>query len=450
MKKKKKKKRRDKFKRYRISARAFYIEEYIYKPISNFKSISFHSHPSLSQRQSHSLRRPFPTLSLSETVALSTTMSRALSLSEPTVSHSLPKDIIFDVLSRLPVKSVTRFKCVTKEWRSLISETIFINCHRKCAGVKRSIFVVDSSLYSSDDENLFGSKNKLLECSTLKQNLPQNPRSIEPVKLIGSCDGLICLLCHPPQNFFLLNPATDEYALIPNAPARNPLVAYGFGYAESIDDYKLVVMIEHGPVVAVFSVRTGYWKMVEGFPFRYTEPAVYEGRFGTHLKGVLHWVFKLHGRCDACLAAFDLVTDNFIWEMPLPEPNYFSTGLLDGCVCLVGRRGGNRNSQISWLLKGNGVEKCWTKYSETNPCYVVQLLFWKKNSKIFVKKDCMMELFSFGTYRFVAKDSIPYWSSADTYEESLVSPKANCDNEEAIKMRYSRFHVHMCPHHDIV
>ena len=92
----------------------------------------------------------------------------------------------------------------------LISKTVFIKYHRKCTKVKRSIFVsFNSSLYPSDEENPFGSKNKLLtvdlECSTLKQTLTQNPRS-ESVKLIGSCDGLICLLCRP-DNFFLLNPA---------------------------------------------------------------------------------------------------------------------------------------------------------------------------------------------------------------------------------------------------
>lgn len=37
----------------------------------------------------------------------------------------LPEDIIFDVLSRLPVKTLCRFRCVSKTWRALISSPAF-------------------------------------------------------------------------------------------------------------------------------------------------------------------------------------------------------------------------------------------------------------------------------------------------------------------------------------
>ena len=65
--------------------------------------------------------------------------------------------------------------------------------------------------------------------------------------------------------------------------SNNSILAYGFGYASSIDDYKLVVLIKHKPLVAVFSVRTGLWKMDEGFQFRYIGPAMEEGKYGTQL-----------------------------------------------------------------------------------------------------------------------------------------------------------------------
>ena len=126
-----------------------FVCSFIYKDIHINHSIQI-SNPfpplSLSQSQSHSF-----TLKTNDDVTLSHSQNQrwcrslSLSLCEPTVLHSLSTDVIFDILSRLLMKSVTRFKCVSKAWRSLISETVFIKCNRKCVGVKRSIFVFDSN-----------------------------------------------------------------------------------------------------------------------------------------------------------------------------------------------------------------------------------------------------------------------------------------------------------------
>lgn len=42
---------------------------------------------------------------------------------------SLPEDIIFDVLARLPVKMLCQLRCVSKTWRALISDPAFIAAH---------------------------------------------------------------------------------------------------------------------------------------------------------------------------------------------------------------------------------------------------------------------------------------------------------------------------------
>ena len=87
-----------------VNLRAFNIQRYTYKPFdSNFKPIP--THLSLSHKASCTFSLSKPTM-----------MSHSLSLSEPTVSHSLPTDVIFDILSRLLVKFVTWFKCVSKAW----------------------------------------------------------------------------------------------------------------------------------------------------------------------------------------------------------------------------------------------------------------------------------------------------------------------------------------------
>lgn len=50
---------------------------------------------------------------------------------EPSPVVSLPPGAIFDILTRLPVKPLCRFRCVSKQWRVLISEPAFVASRRR-------------------------------------------------------------------------------------------------------------------------------------------------------------------------------------------------------------------------------------------------------------------------------------------------------------------------------
>lgn len=41
----------------------------------------------------------------------------------------LPDELIFEVLSFLPVRSLVRFRCVSKSWKTLISDSTFVKLH---------------------------------------------------------------------------------------------------------------------------------------------------------------------------------------------------------------------------------------------------------------------------------------------------------------------------------
>ncbi|KAK7839379.1 putative f-box protein [Quercus suber] len=47
------------------------------------------------------------------------------------MTSNLLQDLIAEILIRLPVKSVVRFLCVSKEWYSLITSSYFIKMHLK-------------------------------------------------------------------------------------------------------------------------------------------------------------------------------------------------------------------------------------------------------------------------------------------------------------------------------
>ncbi|PWA69830.1 F-box associated interaction domain-containing protein [Artemisia annua] len=55
-------------------------------------------------------------------------------------SIAIPQDIITSILYRLPVKSLCRFRCVSKEWQSLFSEPHFIKTHTKTLNRTHLIF----------------------------------------------------------------------------------------------------------------------------------------------------------------------------------------------------------------------------------------------------------------------------------------------------------------------
>ena len=74
----------------------------------------------------------------------------------------------------------------------------------------------------------------------------------------------------PQPNTFVFNPATQEPARIPDAPTPygfdHDIFAYGFGYAPSINNYKLLKAV-NTPLVVVFSLKTSAWKLVKGFHY---------------------------------------------------------------------------------------------------------------------------------------------------------------------------------------
>ncbi|KAL4619413.1 hypothetical protein ACB092_06G077700 [Castanea dentata] len=341
---------------------------------------------------------------------------------------NLPRELIVDILSRLPVKSLCRFKCVSKPWRTLISRPDFVKTHLRRAQFKRLILASNDSLYSIEHETSF--ENDVVAVAIDYFPLDQNHQSY-PIEMIGSCNGLLCLKPQP-NTFFVFNPATHESARIPDAPTPygfdHAILAHGFGYAPSIDDYKLVKAV-NAPLVAVFSLKTSAWKLVEGF--HYKKPTeLWEGPLpcGTHLNGALHWVFKLCGGNECVITAFDLETDTFR-DMPVPAISVsgFSTGFLKGCLCLMDRDFGLRRRDI-WVMKEYGVGKSWTKILVVDPCYVVKPLCLWKNSKILMaidrnENELVLCNPKDGTCKNFEVVGISFRFYADTYVESLVSPR---------------------------
>ena len=179
------------------------------------------------------------------------------------MSDYLPEEVVLQILCRLPVKSLFRFRCVSKIWNSLITTSAFIDSHLTQSLslpsnsnkliVSRGDFRTKVEYYEfiHDDNNDSDSSFHQF------QNV-EFPLSFSYFKLIGSVNGLFCL-CEKEQ-IILWNPCIRKFITLPKTKTKCAVI-YGFGFDARTNDYK-VVSIATKPrcLVEVYSLKEGAWR----------------------------------------------------------------------------------------------------------------------------------------------------------------------------------------------
>ena len=158
--------------------------------------------------------------------------------------HDLPDEIVLEILTRLPVKSLLRFRCVSKSWYSSIANPNFISTH----------FINnhhDAYFIHEPNVSLFRSHSH--EVCTLASNrtfetisefrIPFTFHSSFP-KILGSCNGILCFsdyFMSACNDIYLLNPSIRKFKRLPDTCLTQlSNVALWFGYDSLNNDYKVV------------------------------------------------------------------------------------------------------------------------------------------------------------------------------------------------------------------
>lgn len=335
----------------------------------------------------------------------------------------IPHEIIFEILLRLPVKLLCRFKCVSSSWLALISDPQFVmlQLHRN---KRRNLILSNLSgnsayNYSIDEEKLVS-----VELDFPLEQDANRDGSRYLVRIVGFCNGLVCTTPKP-KIFFVLNPLTRESKRIPDVPfepfPRSSDDLYGFGCtAEDCKFIKVSFGLKPNMSVAIFSLWMNSWRRV--LASGYTCPLINVPR--TLTNEALHWRLQKHGG-DFVLAAFDLVEERFK-EFPLPDAStsfrFFGTGVLGDCLCLQFFKG---KMKEHWIMKEYGVKESWTRvFIHQDPNNVWPLCLLKNSTKLLVinRKNLLVCDCNNEGSEDVAVADVPNWNSACVYMESLVSP----------------------------
>ncbi|KAF8660273.1 hypothetical protein HU200_057840 [Digitaria exilis] len=152
----------------------------------------------------------------------------------------IPDDVLlFQILVRLPVKSLVRFKSVCKAWCTTIASVHFVRLHLELArATNSSSMVVIPRKYmmkptkSACEFVHFFSYQPAVQSNVAKHIMKSTPRpnGIPRFTIPLHCDGLV-LIPSVTGHIFMCNPATKEFVELPPGTRNVSLlqrVAFGF------------------------------------------------------------------------------------------------------------------------------------------------------------------------------------------------------------------------------
>ncbi|XP_059627577.1 F-box protein CPR1-like [Cornus florida] len=217
------------------------------------------------------------------------------------------EDAFDDILSRLPVKDLLRFRCVSKRWCALIDSPRFIKLQLNRSietGTNLSLIVRDDSLYSIDLDvlddifNLGGGISSFPLLDVAEFDNPIESESYWTYVEGGSCNGLVCLRRFLDEAIAVLNPSTKEYKILPVTPLSGGFFTFlGIVYDSAGDDYMVVTILEFWEdpdslpaEVMVFSLKSNMWRRIESFDYNLYWQWDSPRSRSVLVDGALHWL----------------------------------------------------------------------------------------------------------------------------------------------------------------
>ncbi|KAK1630800.1 hypothetical protein QYE76_005115 [Lolium multiflorum] len=223
-------------------------------------------------------------------------------------SPKLTNDLVVEILSRLPARSVCRFKCVSRTWRDLISHSV----HRKMLPQTLSGFFTGHY----DDSETMGCVSRtwwdIISHSVLRftnvsgRGLPLVSPSLDflPIRTqifpLDTCNGLLlCQSCPiwdtlDSFQYFVCNPATKEWAALPDSKLGRRWWRSCLGFNPAVSSHFYVFEFFECPPplhngVRVYSSETG-----ERVHKEQNDIIPYEFGASVFMNGCLHYFINYH------------------------------------------------------------------------------------------------------------------------------------------------------------
>ncbi|CAN4084502.1 unnamed protein product [Withania somnifera] len=262
------------------------------------------------------------------------------------MSDYLPKDVVIEILSKLPLKNLVQCTTVCKSWHTLITNPNLISLHHNTYitnPLRRPLLFIRhynmfdkleryALHFDEEEEEQEDSLNVVdLFEEHLELKCPKRSRS-EYLRIVGCCNGLVCLSDDYDKytdTVVLWNPIICKHLDLPSPNlgynGRGSCV-YGFGFDVVNKDYKVVRVVYNStstedyklqipptvefleklravkflvpPGVEVYSLTSGVWRTISGVSPKYILHQNHS--VSTFLNGAVHWIASNSSDSDDC------------------------------------------------------------------------------------------------------------------------------------------------------
>ncbi|KAJ0770206.1 putative F-box domain-containing protein [Helianthus annuus] len=296
---------------------------------------------------------------------------------------SVPDEIIDDILSRLPVKSILRFRSVSKSWLSRISHPSFTKLHS--ARSTRTALLLSAYQYSTRQQHILSAAT---HGGPVTHLFTIDDVSVYDITEAQHLNGLV-LITSAKSAFrypyaYVVNPSTRKVLSLPYPDPYiddiGEITGYCFGFDESTNEHK-VFMIRKLPYptrfeIMIFSLSTRSWRKNDAeLPVGFSwDNMFFPYNHSVCVNSVIHLMF-LDGLWSHILA-YDLTTEVYsvinIPQGALPDDDGFPCIIkANGCIGIA-RRTIKKNQLRVWMLQ-DYENRVWVKEICTEPlakeCY---------------------------------------------------------------------------------
>ncbi|KAM7463028.1 hypothetical protein LguiA_031149 [Lonicera macranthoides] len=365
----------------------------------------------------------------------------------------LPSEILLHhVFLKLPVKSLSRCKCVCKAWNCVIRDPEFVKMHLLNQNHEK-LLIATCTIKGSSHRHFYsvdyGASHRTVK---LNLNFPAEARSTE---ILGSSNGLLCVgvgyrkrrsSSRKDDDLLIWNPSTGDSKLIPETDLHLPYSGsflVGFAYDTSINDGKIVRVtnfnfkIPGQPItsqVDIYSIKSNSWNTIK-YDAPFSLVGVRTCGRGYAVNGSIYW--QVYYQSNFQILGFNL-RDSKFRHLQLPcdfEPcdnTYLKE--LGGTFFILQNYFADR--PVVWTMKEDQNEE-WIKLIDVDVYFLnfevspfLTPVCLMRNGKIFMSSSKPIKKYvlhggrrnkkeDFSIHQITRRYSI---YNAEAYVESLVSP----------------------------